>query len=84
MKAQEWIAKDFADRWSKPSPDADAHRALSDAYLKGFLRGKEEAAGLMESMNNAGAAILIRAMFHAEVDPETGKRLDSYGEDKET
>lgn len=77
ITAAEWMAKDFASRWSKPAPDTCAQDALAHAYLTGFNKAKLMAAELVNDLKNKnGMATLILAIAKAEVDPETGERVE--------
>jgi hypothetical protein len=74
MKAQEFLARQWVEKHGSSA------QSIEDvAYLDGFRKAKELAAGLIEGFDNPkfkGLAILIRAIGTVNVDPETGERSD--------
>lgn len=79
LNAKGFWAKQYATNWTKPQlPEAEL-AALEAAYLAGMEKMCEHASKLMISLNpekNIGLAVLIRGIGNAEVDPETGNRIE--------
>ena len=75
IKAQTYLARDFANRWSKPPPPDAERDALAHAWEQGFIRAREMAAGLCVQLGVGGQLdILIGGIGQVRVDPETGTR----------
>lgn len=76
MKGYKYLARKFAENWTKPRLSNEEVDALAHAYETGFMKAREIAKGLIESFGDPkkqGMALLMGVIGQAEVDPETGR-----------
>ena len=73
MNEREYLAKDFAYRWTKPACSDEAQKALAHAYEQGWKDALEQAASV--------CSFLLTGVGGTEVDPETGKSVRGSSDD---